>query len=125
MEDAEWEQARQEAAASVQSVLRWNLTPARWDMVGGVLAELTAAAAAPAPAGLWEAAETLDLYMPVRVDTRLGDEPRGPAPRAIREQIAELVDTLQPHGPRGRDGAGLPGGAGQPDEPGQAARRGA
>jgi hypothetical protein len=118
-EDDDWQRARQEAAAALRDVLCWNLRPARWAQVRDVLAEMPAAAAAPGPAALWDATETLELYAPVRVETRLGDEPREPVPVSVREKVAELVDSLQPHGAGGPDGAGLPGG------PGQAARRGA
>jgi hypothetical protein len=118
-EDDDWQRARQEAVAALQSVLRWNLRPARWAQVREVLAEMTAAVAAPGPAALWDATETLELYAPVRVETRLGDEPREPVPGSVRERVAELVDTLQPHGAGGQGAAGFPG------SPGQAARHGA
>jgi hypothetical protein len=118
-EDDDWQRARQDAVAALQSVLGWNLRPTRWAQVREVLAEMAAAAAAPGPAALWDATETLELYAPVRVETRLGDESREPVPRSVREKVSEMVDSLQPPGTGGRGGAGLPG------RPGQAARRGA
>jgi hypothetical protein len=54
----------------------------------------------------------------VRVGTRLGEEPVA-VPAFVREQIAELVNTLEPRESTGRDGAVLV------DGKQQAARRGA
>jgi hypothetical protein len=118
-EDDEWQRARQETVETLQGVLCWNLQPTRWEQVRGILTEMAAAIAAPGPAALLDATETLELYGPVRVETRLGDESREPVPANVREQVAELVDTLQPHGARGQAGAGRPG------SPGQVAGRGA
>jgi hypothetical protein len=108
-----WQRARGEAVTVLRDVLGWNLQPRRWERVRQVLAEMTAAAAEPGPAALRDMTETLELYSPVRVETRLGDEPYGPVPVAIREQVAELVDALQPEGALGGGGSGLPGGPGQ------------
>lgn len=117
-EEDEWQQARQEALETLQGVLCWSLQPTRWEQVRGILTEMAAAVVGSGPAALWEATETLELYGPVRVETRLGDESREPVPASVREQVAELVDTLRPHGTRGQAGAGLP------DSPGQVAGRG-
>jgi hypothetical protein len=114
----EWQRARREAVTVLQDVLCWNLQPRRWDRVRQVLAEMAPAAAEPGPAALRNATETLELYAPVRVETRLGDEPYGPVPGGIREQLAELVDALQPESALGDGGSGLPG------SPGQAAKHG-
>ena len=116
--DDEWQRARREAVTVLQDVLGWNLQPRRWERVRQALADLAAAAAEPGPAALRDATATLELYAPVRVETRLGDEPYGPAASVIREQVAELVDALQPDGGLGDGGSGLPGG------PGQAAKHG-
>lgn len=94
-------------------VLDWNLQPRRWERVRQAIAEMVAAAAEQGPAALSDATATLELYAPVRVETRLGDEPYGPVPSVIREQVAELVDSLQPGGALGGGGSGLPGGPGQ------------
>jgi outer membrane receptor protein involved in Fe transport len=116
-QDDEWQLARREAAETLQDVLGWNLRPARWEQVRAALAAMTAAATASGPAGLQEATETLEFLAPVRVGTRLGAESPEPAPGSVREQVAELVETLRPNGPAG--------GLGQAGSGGQAARRGA
>jgi hypothetical protein len=116
-QDDEWQQAGREAAATLRDTLGWNLRPARWEQVREALAVLAVAAAAPDPAALREATETLELFAPVRVGTRLGAEPAEPVPASVREQVAELVETLQPN-----ESAGELGHSGSS---GQAARRGA
>lgn len=118
-EDAQWRRARREAVAALRGALGWSLPSAHWEQVRYVLAEVAAAASAAAPAALSEATETLGFYLPLRVGTRLGDDPAVPAPGFVREQIAELVDTLEPREATGRGGEGLPGGHER------AARRGA
>jgi hypothetical protein len=134
VEDAQWRQARREAAATLRGALGWTLPSQHWEQVRDVLAGMAAAASAVEPAALYDATETLSFYMPVRVGTRLGEDPAVPVPGFVREQIAELVDTLEA---AGRGGAGLPGGTGFPGGTGlpggrgfpggteQAARRGA
>jgi hypothetical protein len=117
--DDEWQGARGAAVSVLRDMLCWNLQPRRWERVRQVLEEMAAAAAAPGPAALRDTTETLELYSPVRVETRLGDEPYGPVPVAIREQVAELVHTLQPESALGGGGSGLPGGPGQPAEHGR------
>ena len=114
--DDEWQQVRREAVTMLLDVLDWNLQPRRWERVRRALAEMAAAAAEPGPAALSDATATLELYAPVRVETRLG-EPYGPVPSVIREQVAELVDALQPE-------RALGGGSGLPGAPGQAAKHG-
>lgn len=118
-EPPEWEQACQETVATLRSALRCHLPPAHWEQVREILAEMAAAAAAADLAALLDAGETLDLLASVRVMTALGDQSPEPAPGRVREQVAELVDSLEPHGARERGGTGLP------EPPGQAARHGA
>lgn len=115
----EWQRARREAVTTLREALCWNLQPSRWDRVRGVLAEMAAAAAEPGPAALRDVTETLELYAPVRVVVRLGDEPYGPAPGGIREQVAELVHSLRQESALGGGGSGLPGAPGQPAEHGR------
>lgn len=117
-EDVQWLRARREAVATLRSALDWRLPPGYWEQLRDVLAEMASAARAAAPGTLSDAAETLSFYSPVRVATRLGDEPVA-VPALVREQIAELVNTLEPREPAGRDGAVLA------DGKQQAARRGA
>jgi CATRA-associated small protein len=117
-EDVQWRRARREAMATLRSALDWKLPPEYWTQMPGVLAEMASAARAAAPGALADATETLSFYIPVRVVTRLGDEPVA-VPAFVREQIAELLNTLEPREETGRDGAGLS------DGQQQAARRGA
>lgn len=117
--DDEWQRARSEAVSTLRDVLHWNLQPRRWERVRQVLAEMAAAAAEPGPAALRDVTATLELYAPVRVDTRLGDEPYGPVPGTVRERVAELVDTLQPESALDHGGSGRPGGPGQAAEHGR------
>jgi hypothetical protein len=91
--DDEWRAAGEEALAVLSAALSWNLPAPLWDRVREAIAGVAAAVTAGSPAGLWQANEYLDLYGPLRTSTRLGDPPVR-APKAIREQIAELVDAL-------------------------------
>ena len=116
--DTEWQQARREAVAMLQCALGWDLQPTRWEQVREILTQLAAAISAPAPAALRDATETLSFYTPVRVEARLGESTE-PVPGVVREQIAELVDALQPRDAQGENRAAAPSG------PGQAGRRGA
>lgn len=117
-EDVRWRRARHEAVATLRSALDWKLPPGYWEQLRDVLAEMASAARAAAPGALSDATETLSFYIPVRVGTRLGDEPVA-VPAFVREQIAELVNALEPRESTGRDGAALA------DGKQQAARRGA
>ena len=91
--DDEWRTAGEEALAVLSAALLWNLPAPLWEQVREAIAGVAAAVTAGSPAALWQASEYLDLYGPLRASTRLGDAPVR-APKAIREQIAELVDTL-------------------------------
>ena len=77
----------------LDSALLWKLPASLWEQAQEAIVAVAAAMASSSPAALWQASGYLDLYSPVRTQTRLGDPPVG-APRAVREQIAELVDTL-------------------------------
>jgi hypothetical protein len=92
--NAAWRRAGEEAIAVLSAALLWNLPASLWEQVQEAVAGVAAAITKASPDDLWQASEDLDLYGPLRADTRLGDPPRVAAPRAIREQIAELVDTL-------------------------------
>jgi hypothetical protein len=98
--EVEWRAARHEAVAALTEALRWELPQWRWENVQAVLAEL---AGADSPDRLWQATASLELCGPLRVARRLGDAPEPddiqlPAPKAVRERIAELIDTLAPGG---------------------------
>lgn len=92
--NAAWRRAGEEAIAVLSAALRWNLPASLWEQVQEAVAGVAAAITEASPDDLWRASEDLDLYGPLRAGTRLGDPPRVGAPKAIREQIAELVDTL-------------------------------
>ena len=109
-ENVQWRRARSEAVTTLRDALGWSLPLELWEQMRYVLAEMASAASAATPAALSDATETLGFYMPVRVGTRLGDDPVGLAPGFVREQIAQLIDTLEPRGAAGQDDAGLPGG---------------
>jgi hypothetical protein len=117
-EGTAWRQACREAVATLRDALSWKLSSDRWARVREVIAELASAVSAQALDALRDATETLGYYAPVRVQRRLGCLD-GPPPGIVREQIAELVDALEPPGATGQAGSGLPSGQGQ------TARRGA
>jgi hypothetical protein len=96
--NADWRAARAEAVLALGDALTWNLPAPRWAQVQGVINDMAAAASA-SPDVLRQATALLELSGPVRVVTRLGDASQLPAPMAVRERVAELVDTLT------RDGA--------------------
>jgi hypothetical protein len=92
----EWRAAREESVAALTEALSWHLPEPWWKQVEETLADMAAAASptATSPQALWQATGLLELYSPLRVTTRLGDTPQLPAPKAVRERIAELIDTL-------------------------------
>ena len=106
--DTEWRAARDEAQAALSDALVWKLPATRWEQVREAVADMATAVTDGRPADLWQAIGRLELCSPVRVATRLGDTPQLPAPKAVREQIAELTDALTGNGDRN---------AGAPSEP--------
>lgn len=96
--DTEWRAARDEALAALSDALMWNLSAPRWEQVQGAIADVAAALSAGSLAALWESTGRLELCGPLRVSTRLGDTPVLPAPKAVREQITELIDALTEDG---------------------------
>jgi hypothetical protein len=96
--DMEWRAARDEALAALSDALMWNLSAPRWEQVQGAIADVAAALSAGSLAALWESTGRLELCGPLRVSTRLGDTPVLPAPKAVREQITELIDALTEDG---------------------------
>jgi len=98
--DTEWRAACDEAQAALSDALVWNLPASRWERVQEAVADMAAAVAAGRLDDLWQTTGRLELCSPVRVVTRLGDTPQLPAPKAVREQIAELIDALTGNGDR-------------------------
>jgi hypothetical protein len=78
----------------LSAVLLWNLPASLWEQMQEAVTDVAVAISETSPDALWQASENLDLYGPLRTVTRLGDPPRVRAPKAIRDQIAELVETL-------------------------------
>ena len=94
----EWHAARSEALAVLHDALGWNLPGPRWEQVQSTVADIAAAVAAASLDALWQTISRLELCSPLRVVTRVGDTPPLPAPKAVRERIAELIDTLAREG---------------------------
>jgi hypothetical protein len=92
--DANWQAARDEAVAALTEALTWELTESRWEQVSSAVEEIASAVNAARPDALWQTTGDLQLYASLRVRTRLGDTPPLPAPKALRERIAELVESL-------------------------------
>lgn len=93
--DREWHAARDEALAALSDVPEWILSAARWEQVREAIANMTAAVSAASPDDLWQTTSVLELCGPLRVAVRLGDTPALPAPKAVRDQVAELVTDLK------------------------------
>jgi hypothetical protein len=87
------EETRADAIGVVRDAREWRLTEARWVAIGPVVHELAAAVREGRADAAREAVAGLELLGPVRAK-RLGDPPTVPAPEPIREEINELVDTL-------------------------------
>lgn len=87
--------ARDEATAVLGEVLSWRLTEPEWEQVASAVAEVAAAIEALNADELWRTTEELQLHGALRVTTRLGAKPpKLPAPKALRERVAELVESL-------------------------------
>lgn len=87
------EEVRADALDVLQDVSAWRLTEARWAAVGPAVHELAAAVRDGRADTAGAAVSDLELLGPVRAK-RLGDPPTVPAPEPVREEINELVDTL-------------------------------
>jgi hypothetical protein len=92
--DTRWSAVRGEAVEALRDALVWNLPEPRWTQAGAAIAGMAAAVAAASLEGLRQTTAHLELCGPLRVKIRLGDTPPLPAPKATRERITELIDTL-------------------------------
>jgi hypothetical protein len=110
----EWAAACDEAREVLADVPRWSLPEPRWEQARRAMADMTGALAAASLKELWRATGRLQLCSPPRVLTRLGDDPPLPAPKAVRERVAELIYSLDPAVSRSGDAAGT---AGEPAQP--------
>jgi hypothetical protein len=91
----DWPAARDEATAVLGEVLSWRLTEPEWEQVTRAVAEVAAAIQAPSTDELWRTTEELQLHGALRVKIRLGEKPPElPAPKALRDRVAELVESL-------------------------------
>lgn len=83
--------------ADVLDVLRdvevWRMTGQRWVLIRTALDRLAAAVVRGDSGSVRDAVADLELLGPVRA-TRVGSEPSTPAPEPVREEINELVHTL-------------------------------
>lgn len=77
----------------LRDALQWQLTEARWAAVRPVVDELAAAVRDGRVDVARAAIADLELLGPVRAK-RFDDSPTVPPPEPVREEINELVDTL-------------------------------
>ncbi len=82
-----------EVAHALRDALLWEMTPARWELLAGILAEIAEAAESGDPDALAAARAGLELVGPVRI-TRIGSTPRQPPPPPVRERINHLIYRL-------------------------------
>lgn len=87
------DELRSDALDVLGDALRWRMTAARWEGIGGAVAELTAALRAGDVEAVRRAVTELELLGPVRA-TVMGDTPTTPVPEPVREEIDVLVRTL-------------------------------
>jgi hypothetical protein len=81
-------------ADTLQDVSRWTLTTGRWNLVSQRLVALADAIGRASEDDVTKALVDLELAGPVRIRTRLGDEPLVPAPLEVRERLNRLVFEL-------------------------------
>jgi hypothetical protein len=87
------QQVRQDAVNVLEDLLLWELSPARWEGVAGILDALAVEVADSDLSNLEEATIQLELAGPVRI-TRLGAAPTEPPPPRVRERINQLIYRL-------------------------------
>jgi len=119
---AEWQAARDEALEVLRDAMLWNLPGPRWDQVDKAVADMAAAFAGDSLDALWQATGCLQLCGQLRVQIRLGDSTDLPAPKAVRERVSDLIDTLE-HDAPGTAPLRAPGAAAGPARPGSRAHR--
>jgi hypothetical protein len=86
-------EVREEALDVLRDVVHWWATEARWAKIRSTVADLAAAVRRSDTQAAREAVATLELLGPVRA-TPFDSEPTVPPPAGVREEINELVDTL-------------------------------
>jgi len=105
-------QIRTEAVRALSHVEYWELTPARWELLAGMLDGLAAAAPAGDVDAIAVATADLELAGPMRITPiGAGSRPaeagptgvvRIPVPPEIRERVNELIHMLRGGGESGR-----------------------
>ncbi len=87
---------RADAVRTLSHVPRWELSPARWELLGAMLDTLAAAAAEADADAIALATADLELAGPMRI-TRIGAArtDRQEAPPRIRERVNELIHVLR------------------------------
>lgn len=94
-------ETRDDAVDVLDDLLRWQLTPQRWERVDAIVRSLVQALAAGDGDALRAATAELELAGPVRI-TRIGTKPLIPVPEKTRDRANRLVHTLggRPQEPR-------------------------
>ena len=89
-------QIRADAVWTLSQVLRWELSAARWDLLGGMLDALADAAAEADADAIAVATADLELTGPMRI-TPIGAAGTDwhEAPPRIRERVNELIHVLR------------------------------
>ncbi|MEU4222384.1 CATRA system-associated protein [Actinoplanes sp. NPDC026623] len=77
----------------LRDVVLWELTPQRWDQVGRLIGQISAAYAGSDPDGVREAIADLELNGPVRA-LRIGTTTVTGVPEPVLDRCNELVHTL-------------------------------
>lgn len=79
-------------------VTRWERPVSHWDAIEHALGEMMIALATDDIRSLNEVAMDVERYGPLRLRTRIGDEPQVRAPVRVRERVNRLVHDLDPQG---------------------------
>lgn len=87
------QQVLQDAVQVLEDLQLWELAPARWEGIAGILEALATEVAAGDLGNLAEATAQLELAGPVRI-TRIGAVPTEPPPPRVRERINQLIHSL-------------------------------
>ncbi|HEX2315616.1 MAG TPA: CATRA system-associated protein [Thermomonospora sp.] len=89
--------------AELTDVLEWRLTQAAWAGVAEALDELARALPGGDRRRIEEAQDSLAFSGPIRLRTRLGDDPAVPPPEDIRERVNRLIHDLESDDDRDAD----------------------
>lgn len=87
------EQVRADALDVLRDALQWRLVDSRWPAIAATVTRLAAAVRTGDEDAAAGAVAELEMLGPVRA-TAIGGTPTVPAPDNVREEINELVHTL-------------------------------